>query len=427
MTKKRQHNIERIIWLSLLIITAAQFSLSPLDSGFQISFAVICLAAAVYINEETEILPITVLTSFGVFLTRLALYTFRYDSIGDAAAAAAPEILFYIIYGAGLLCFAGLSEKPIIRSRYLLFTMLLDYSSNMAELLARSYSMNEIRDMQLVIIGTALMRTLILWGILVFLSRYRLVLLRKSNAQRYQRLMVLVSRLGGEVTWMQKNSSQIERVMEHSYMLYNKLEREGDERMASLALGVAKDIHEIKKEYLLIMRGLSEAIHNERTEEGMALSELLMILRQSVLDSLDPSKRKPRITVDCPDKLYSRDPYPLLSVIHNLVTNSLEAEGFFENAEPEIAISADACNEGWQIIVSDNGKGIPEENLNKLFIPGFSTKIDWETGLVARGLGLPIVRDIVEDKIGGSISVNTSDSGTTFTIKLPEETLEVME
>lgn len=83
--------------------------------------------------------------------------------------------------------------------------------------------------------------------------------------------------------------------MNASYGLYQRLQEAGHEEMASQALSVAKDIHEIKKEYLLIMRGLSEAMEDERSQEGMELSELLNILRRSL-----------QIRHRCPDRLHSR-------------------------------------------------------------------------------------------------------------------------
>ena len=69
--------------------------------------------------------------------------------------------------------------------------------------------------------------------------------------------------------------------------------------------------------------------------------------------------------------------------------------------------------------------GIDEEYLPTIFMPGFSTKINYETGQVSRGLGLSLVKDIVESELGGSISVTSEDGCTDFTIRIPKENLEV--
>lgn len=273
----------------------------------------------------------------------------------------------------------------------------------------------------LVLGAAAVFRTLLLWGSLAFFDRYQLILLRRSNAERYQRLMMLISRLSGEVTWMQKNSAQVEQVMNASYGLYQRLQEAGHEEMASQALSVAKDIHEIKKEYLLIMRGLSEAMEDERSQEGMELSELLNILRRS-LQNTTPLSRQATFQINCADKLFTHEVYPLLSVFHNLISNALEAGG----GGCMISVEEWQEEDGWHISVTDDGPGIPEEDAARLFDPGFSTKINYETGVVARGLGLPIVRDIVEKTLHGSISVKTSEAGTVFCMVLPFEALEVM-
>jgi signal transduction histidine kinase len=65
------------------------------------------------------------------------------------------------------------------------------------------------------------------------------------------------------------------------------------------------------------------------------------------------------------------------------------------------------------IEVKDSGVGIPEENLDKIFQPYFSTK---ETGT---GLGLAIVKKIIEDH-SGSISIESDfGKGTKIKVMLP--------
>ena len=70
------------------------------------------------------------------------------------------------------------------------------------------------------------------------------------------------------------------------------------------------------------------------------------------------------------------------------------------------------------IEVSDTGTGIKKKDLATIFDPYFTTK---EEG-VGTGIGLVIVRDVVEIEMGGTIKVeSTYGEGTTFTISLPAE------
>lgn len=101
----------------------------------------------------------------------------------------------------------------------------------------------------------------------------------------------------------------------------------------------------------------------------------------------------------------------LLSVFSNLILNAIQAKA--ENRESELTIETGIENAFWKIQFIDNGKGIEDEKLDKIFIPHFTTK---ETG---SGLGLAIARQAVE-QMGGSISfTSVVGQGSTFVILLP--------
>jgi PAS domain S-box-containing protein len=93
-------------------------------------------------------------------------------------------------------------------------------------------------------------------------------------------------------------------------------------------------------------------------------------------------------------------------LMSNLINNAVHAL----DGQGEIDISLSLDSEFVTIKVKDSGPGIPDENMEKIFEPMFTTK---NTGT---GLGLVICKSIVEQH-GGNISV--SNNPTTFTIKLP--------
>lgn len=99
-------------------------------------------------------------------------------------------------------------------------------------------------------------------------------------------------------------------------------------------------------------------------------------------------------------------------VILNLVTNSIQAIG----ASGEITINTSAKNGFVEVSVADNGAGIAKNNLEKVFLPFFSSK-EYGKGT---GLGLSIAKRIINEH-NGVISVSSAaGKGTTFTIKLPK-------
>jgi signal transduction histidine kinase len=84
-----------------------------------------------------------------------------------------------------------------------------------------------------------------------------------------------------------------------------------------------------------------------------------------------------------------------------------------EDKKGNIFIRAKATHETVTIAVQDNGSGISTAQVEKIFTPYFSTKT------VGMGLGLPIVKSMIESG-GGHIYFETEEGkGTTFTIELP--------
>lgn len=103
----------------------------------------------------------------------------------------------------------------------------------------------------------------------------------------------------------------------------------------------------------------------------------------------------------------------LIRVITNLVKNAIQATEELEN--PQILIHITQNDAHIHIEITDNGKGIPMENKDKVFEPKFTTK---SSGM---GLGLGMVRNIVE-AFGGNITFTSEkNKGTSFTVSLPKE------
>lgn len=110
------------------------------------------------------------------------------------------------------------------------------------------------------------------------------------------------------------------------------------------------------------------------------------------------------------------DSYPgaFSQIITNLVTNSLN-HGFDEPQQGRINISAKMNRDHLSLEISDNGRGISKEDLNKIFEPFFTT--DKKIGT---GLGLHIVYNLVTQRLNGAISCESEPGyGTSFKITLP--------
>ncbi len=87
----------------------------------------------------------------------------------------------------------------------------------------------------------------------------------------------------------------------------------------------------------------------------------------------------------------------------------------FENYQPLVSVSTKRINDKVEIIVKDNGKGIPQNIIDKIFQPFFTTK---PTGQ-GTGLGLSLSYDIIKAH-GGEIKVEAKEGeGSEFITLLP--------
>jgi two-component system sensor histidine kinase PhcS len=102
----------------------------------------------------------------------------------------------------------------------------------------------------------------------------------------------------------------------------------------------------------------------------------------------------------------------LIQILLNLVQNSLDA--LAGCPEPTILLKAQTTASGVDLIVRDNGMGIPKENLSKIFDPFFTTK---QVGQ-GMGLGLSICFRLIQ-QMGGEVKIDTAEgSHTQFTLSL---------
>jgi signal transduction histidine kinase len=103
----------------------------------------------------------------------------------------------------------------------------------------------------------------------------------------------------------------------------------------------------------------------------------------------------------------------LTQIITNFVNNAVDAM----NAKGELLLSTSSTEENHTISVTDNGSGMDKETQKKIFDPFFTTKDPGK----GTGLGLHVVRKIVE-KHGAKLEVQSElGKGTTFTVIFPHE------
>ena len=169
---------------------------------------------------------------------------------------------------------------------------------------------------------------------------------------------------------------------------------------------------------------IGDLLDLSRIETGMVYQEPkplnIVVLLKSIVDFLDiRAKSKQQSLVlklqEVPFPSLTIDPMAIESIFGNLITNAIN----YTNNGGEIIVTAETCGENIIVSVKDNGFGIDPAYHEKIFDKFFRVKNDKTRYITGTGLGLPIVKGLLND-LGGSIRLESApDKGSVFTVSLP--------
>jgi signal transduction histidine kinase len=121
------------------------------------------------------------------------------------------------------------------------------------------------------------------------------------------------------------------------------------------------------------------------------------------------SKVKPSVPI------LQADAQLLAQAVNNLLSNAIK----YSPPETEIVVAAELNHSNVMIGVRDQGFGVPEEVRERIFEKFYRLERDTTSSVVGSGLGLPLVKEIVE-RHGGQVTVESDPAtGSTFTIFVP--------
>ena len=424
------HPVRRSALIGATVALLSQFYFNVISSDFRISIAVVLLPVLLMtMGAQIHSLSVCGFTALIVFLFRVLVAVGSHGYTGSRICQQLPGALFYVCYG--ILFRLQIPNKRITTlPRVVTAVFFCDLLANIAELLLRALLLGTAVNAEralFVLFPIALLRAGLVLLALVMDRQYRELQVRHEQESRYQRLFLMITGLKSELYLMRKNSEEIERVMGNAYHLSEELRAKAlPEEMQRRALDIARDVHEIKKDYLRIIRGLEETAENEYDEDHIRFRELMEILDATSNGVIREKRLDIRLIYDCRDDFLTREHYALMTVLKNLVGNAIEAiEG--DRRRGTITVSerqADGC---YLFAVSDNGPGILPRKLDKIFRLGYSTKFDERTGNIYRGVGLAGVKNMVEEHFGGTITVRSEPGNTCFSVKIPAEAIAYTE
>ena len=170
------------------------------------------------------------------------------------------------------------------------------------------------------------------------------------------------------------------------------------------------------------MERAAELVHSFKAVSSDQVTDMQRLFNlneylEEILLSLNPrlGKTQHEVFITCDDNIVlDTKPGPLSQIIINLIMNSL-IHGFEQMDHGTIRLAIKLMGGDLELIYKDNGKGLTEEQANKLFDPFYTTKKD-EGGT---GLGMHIVEDLVKNSLGGQIKLMPSEEGICFKLTFP--------
>lgn len=183
----------------------------------------------------------------------------------------------------------------------------------------------------------------------------------------------------------------------------------------------------IENESARMSRMINDLLDLERLESGEARFEFKetdpCVVVNYVLSIVEPlaNEHGVQVEIQCEPVSIWADQDRMVQMILNLVDNAIKYTSLKEIGDKRVKVRVTREGKHAIVAVSDTGPGIPKEALPRLFDRFYRVDKGRSRKMGGSGLGLSIVKSIVE-RHGGEISVNSEVGvGTTFIVKLPIE------
>ncbi len=203
------------------------------------------------------------------------------------------------------------------------------------------------------------------------------------------------------------------------------------QKLSLLSDGFTGEINEEQKQIVNRVQhridGLIGMISNlldlSRIEAGRLVQQKERLVLPEIIDEAvelmasEAEKKGLRFEVTVDAELYPihADRQNMETVFTNLVSNAVK----YNREGGRVSISARNRGEFIEVTVADSGVGIDKENLSRIFDKFFRIRSDYTRKVVGSGIGLPLVKAIVEAHFGTISVASELGKGTTFTVLLP--------
>lgn len=407
--------LRQYIPLALMVTLFSEVHFYPLSGALRLSLGIVLIHLIGLIRSDIHLPRLTVLSGLLIGIERFVSQLLLHNGpLADALHFVQPSIIYYG-------CFAAI-HLVVRLHRYedRLFTCVLlmagiDALSNALEALFRSGF--SLQLLQIVLLA-GLIRALTAYALYLLWKRQRLFIQRQEHQKRYIELTSLAADVETELFYLRKSTDQIESVMQQSYRLYDELSETSASKPG--ALEIAREIHEIKKDYLRVLSGFEDFMGRLENMEELRLSEIFNIIEASAVKVIQETGNNIHLDIKLQQDLPIRNYLSIFTILNNLIDNSIAAL----DGDGYIRVQAQRTADKLCLRVEDNGQGIAPALQEVVFNPGFTTKFDPRTGKASTGIGLSHVQNLVTQLEGHIHLTSTQDQGTAFDVTLPISHLE---
>ncbi|HHX76908.1 MAG TPA: ATP-binding protein [Firmicutes bacterium] len=415
-------NYKQIFLVVAVTTIASEILIYPVDRAYQFSIANAVFMYAVLSLPELLIIPTGSLSALCIFIMGVSLdyfFVFPELPLGVIAKDRFLGVLYFVILA--VLLKAGkvknYSGKPFTfqLARLMVFA---DLTAKLVEIFFRGNLPNLLSpDYDIVVLVTgSLVQVFLVFGLINISQFKQQRVLNEQEKLRFEKTLIITSNLYDELFFMQKSTENMERIMAESYKLYQKLKSQKDNKeLEELALKIAEEVHEVKKDSSRILAGLSKGLNLRKEMKEMYLSEILDLVIKANRNYSQKEGKEIDFTAEITDDFTFKKVHPLLAILNNIVENAVEAI----SDKGRINIEAGLREAHFQIAISDDGRDINPKDLALIFEPGYTTKFN-EEGIPSSGIGLAYVKGLVED-LGGKVEFSQDKGKKYFYLTFPRE------
>ncbi|MES2623986.1 MAG: ATP-binding protein [Pseudomonadota bacterium] len=227
---------------------------------------------------------------------------------------------------------------------------------------------------------------------------------RLRDAQRFEALAILAGGMAHDF------NNLLTPILSFTDLAQTSLPPESEEReYLGYVMEAAMRARDLAR-LVLVFSKKGESRERHPVYAGHFIREILTFLRATASSRI---RFHEKVDLDC--GVINASPTDLYQILSNLCTNAIQSMPAGGDLTVTCSKVRRASDEMLQIEVIDTGAGIQKDQLARIFDPFFTTKPQGE----GTGLGLPVVRSIIEE-LGGSIACqSTPGKGTSFVLYLP--------